>query len=348
MNAAERCKRGPTPAPGPGEVRLGSRPAASAAPTCTSSTANSPAELPIVPGHEIVGLSSGRGRRPEDFGARVGVAWLGHTCGHCRYCGAGARTSATRPPSPAIRATAAMPPIRSPTPLLSAAAADLDPVAAAPLLCAGLIGCRSLEIRRRRAAIGIYGFGAAAHIIAQVAASRGGESTPSPGRATPPRRSSRARSAPAGRADRTSRRPSRWTPRSFSRRSARSFRAALRRCARAACRLRRHPHERHPVVSLSLLWGERSVVSVANLTRADGRAFLSSRRRRGANDDDALPARRRQPGARRFARAAGSRGRRCWWPEGHSPIGALGHSRRAPSTMLRELGSAPPPLRVGG
>ncbi len=125
-------------------------------------------KLPLVPGHQIVGtvVEAGEGAERFAVGDRVGVPWLGWTCGECRYCRAGARTSATALASPAITSTAATP---------SCAVADerfCFPIPegypdeqAAPLLCAGLIGYRALRLVGDAERIGFYGFGASAHIL---------------------------------------------------------------------------------------------------------------------------------------------------------------------------------------
>ncbi|KGD96918.1 zinc-dependent alcohol dehydrogenase family protein [Rhizobium sp. YS-1r] len=128
-------------------------------------------KLPLVPGHEIVGIveTVGQGVSPHRIGSRVGIPWLGHTCGHCPYCRSNAEnlcdeplfTGYTRDGGFATHVVAD-----------SAYAFDLpqeaDPVSLAPLLCAGLIGWRSLKKAGEGKRIGLYGFGAAAHIIAQV------------------------------------------------------------------------------------------------------------------------------------------------------------------------------------
>lgn len=131
-----------------------------------------PARLPIVPGHEIVGqvLSLGRSVHGFEIGQRVGVPWLGATCGHCRYCRGGHEnlcdqpsfTGATRDGGYA-RHVLADARFCLPIPDI------FDDAEAAPLLCAGLIGYRSLVMAGDASVLGFYGFGAAAHIIAQVA-----------------------------------------------------------------------------------------------------------------------------------------------------------------------------------
>src|SRR5690349_3969963 len=129
-------------------------------------------KLPLVPGHEIVGVVDRVGAAVGGFGIgdRVGIPWLGHSCGHCSYClqeqenlcDAPLFTGYTRDggfASDAIAEAAYAFPLNGFT----------DPVATAPLLCAGLIGWRCYEAAGSGRRIGLYGFGAAAHIIAQVA-----------------------------------------------------------------------------------------------------------------------------------------------------------------------------------
>ncbi|MCL6705627.1 zinc-dependent alcohol dehydrogenase family protein [Pseudomonas sp. R2.Fl] len=135
-------------------------------------------KLPLVPGHEIVGIveAVGEGASSARLGARVGIPWLGHTCGHCDYCRSHAEnlcdeplfTGYTRDGGFATHVVADQ-----------NYAFDLpmegDPVSLAPLLCAGLIGWRSLKKAGTGKRIGLYGFGAAAHIIAQVCSWQGRE-----------------------------------------------------------------------------------------------------------------------------------------------------------------------------
>jgi propanol-preferring alcohol dehydrogenase len=169
-----------TPKPGVGEVLLRVR----ACGVCRTDLHVVDGDLPpakalVVPGHEIVGIVEALG--PEvlglSVGDRVGVPWLGRTCGRCRYCLEGAEnlcdspefTGWTRDGGYAERAVADA---RFCIPL----PADLSDVEAAPLLCAGLIGyrawrkaCEARPVRR----LGLYGFGAAAHLLAQLAIAEG-------------------------------------------------------------------------------------------------------------------------------------------------------------------------------
>jgi propanol-preferring alcohol dehydrogenase len=128
--------------------------------------------LPIIPGHEIVGRIDAIG--PDvtglSIGERVGIPWLGHTCGVCPYCLSAHENLCDHPLFTGFTrdggfATAAIADARFAFPLGETG----SDVALAPLLCAGLIGWRSLVIAGEGQKIGFYGFGAAAHILAQVA-----------------------------------------------------------------------------------------------------------------------------------------------------------------------------------
>ena len=135
-------------------------------------------KLPLVPGHEIVGRVLARGERVEAVavGQRVGVPWLGRTCGTCPYCLKGQEnlcdaptfTGYSRDGGFAERCVAD-------ARFVVGLPDDGDPVALAPLLCAGLIGHRSLSMTGDAKRLGLYGFGAAAHIVAQVARWQGRE-----------------------------------------------------------------------------------------------------------------------------------------------------------------------------
>ena len=132
-------------------------------------------KLPLVPGHEIVGRIAAMGNEVHGFaaGERVGVPWLGFTCGVCRYCSLGRENLCDRPLFTGYTrdggyATHAIANARYSFRLPQ----EPDPAALAPLLCAGLIGWRSYRLaseNTRLRALGLYGFGAAAHILAQVA-----------------------------------------------------------------------------------------------------------------------------------------------------------------------------------
>lgn len=127
--------------------------------------------LPIVPGHEIVGIVEALGAAVTSLqlGQRVGVPWLGHTCGCCPYCHDGRENLCDRPVFTGFTRDGGF---ASHVVADAAYAYSLDgfadPVAAAPLMCAGLIGWRCLRMAGGGRRIGLYGFGAAAHILIQV------------------------------------------------------------------------------------------------------------------------------------------------------------------------------------
>ncbi len=132
--------------------------------------------IPIVPGHEIVGRVAAKGERVErfDIGERVGVPWLGYTCGRCGYCRSGRENLCREARFTGYQidggyAEYTLADQRYCFPIHG----DYSDAEAAPLLCAGLIGHRSLRMAGDGEHLGIYGFGAAAHIVAQVAVFEG-------------------------------------------------------------------------------------------------------------------------------------------------------------------------------
>jgi propanol-preferring alcohol dehydrogenase len=161
----------PDPVPGPGEIRL----KVEACAVCRTDLHVVDGDLrhpklPLIPGHEIVGVidSVGKGVARYRIGRRVGVAWLGHTCGHCPYCLEGSENLCDQPDFTGYTrdggfASHVVADARFAFDLDS----DADPVSLAPLLCAGLIGWRCLKKAGDGKRLGIFGFGAAAHIVAQ-------------------------------------------------------------------------------------------------------------------------------------------------------------------------------------
>ncbi len=167
----------PSPLPGPGQVRL----RVLACAVCRTDLHVVDGELPdpatpLVPGHEVVGRveALGPGVTGLVVGDRVGVGWLGRTCGACRFCTTGREnlceaarfTGYTLPGGYAEEMVADA---RACLPLPPA----YDDVSAAPLLCAGLIGHRALRMTGAPQRLGMYGYGAAAHVVSQVAAWEG-------------------------------------------------------------------------------------------------------------------------------------------------------------------------------
>lgn len=131
---------------------------------------------PITPGHEIVGevVDAGAGVTAFRLGQRVGIPWLGHTCGHCIYCQSGRENLCADARFTGYQidggyAQYAVADARFCFPLPDA----YSDAEAAPLLCAGLIGYRALKMAGDARVLGIYGFGAAAHIVAQIARHEG-------------------------------------------------------------------------------------------------------------------------------------------------------------------------------
>jgi propanol-preferring alcohol dehydrogenase len=131
---------------------------------------------PVIPGHEIVGTVAAVGPGVSGFnvGERVGVPWVGHTCGHCRYCLSGRENLCDEPGFTGYTIDGGYAELTVADNRYCFHLPDrYSDVEAAPLLCAGLIGYRTLAMAGDAQRIGIYGFGAAAHIVAQVALHQG-------------------------------------------------------------------------------------------------------------------------------------------------------------------------------
>lgn len=167
----------PRPEPGPGEVRV----RVEACGVCRTDLHLVDGELPdpklpVIPGHEIVGRVEALGPGVAELkpGDRVGVPWLGHTCGHCRFCRAGRENLCDSPLLTGYTRDGGYAEyVVADARYAFRLADELDPVAAAPLLCAGLIGWRSYRMAGDGERLGLFGFGAAAHILAQVATAQG-------------------------------------------------------------------------------------------------------------------------------------------------------------------------------
>ncbi|HEY9212043.1 MAG TPA: zinc-dependent alcohol dehydrogenase family protein [Ancylobacter sp.] len=174
-----RLEQRPVPQPGAGEIRV----RVEACAVCRTDLHVVDGDLhhpslPVVPGHEIVGIvgALGPGVTAPALGLRVGIPWLGHTCGVCPYCRSHHENLCDDPLFTGYTrdggfATHVVADAAFAFPL----AGFDDPVAAAPLMCAGLIGWRSLRLAGEGRRIGLYGFGAAAHILAQVCRWQGRE-----------------------------------------------------------------------------------------------------------------------------------------------------------------------------
>jgi propanol-preferring alcohol dehydrogenase len=266
------------PTPGPGEVLIAVRACGVCRTDLHIIDGELPMRRPVVPGHEIVGTVAecGEGAGRFALGERVGVPWLGGTCGKCRYCRSGRENLCLEPTFTGYTRdggfaeyTVADERYCFPVP---AAYSDAE---AAPLLCAGLIGYRSLMATGDGRRLGVYGFGAAAHIVAQVARHQGREvyafTRPGDTAAQEFARSSGAVWA----GDSTVRPPVELDAAILFAPVGSLVPAALEAVGRGGVVVCGGIHMSDiPAFPYRLLWGERVVRSVANLTRQDGEEFL--------------------------------------------------------------------------
>ena len=273
--AAER----PTPDPGPGQVQLEVRACAVCRTDLHVLDGDLPhPKLPLALGHEIVGTVARLGPGVTRFapGDRVGVPWLGWTCGECAFCRSGRENLCDRARFTGYTidggyAEYAVADARYCFPIPPA----YDDVHAAPLLCAGLIGYRALVAAGNAERLGIYGFGAAAHLVAQVARRQGRRvfAFTRPCDTEGQRFAGDLGAAWAGGSDQ---RPPETLEAAIIFAPAGELvplaLAAVGKGGTVVCAgIHMSPI---PSFSYDLLWGERSVRSVANLTRADGEAFF--------------------------------------------------------------------------
>jgi len=270
----------PVPQPGPGEVLI--RVAACAVCRTDLHIVDgdlAPHLLPLVPGHEIVGrvAAAGSGARRFGTGQRVGVPWLGGTCGACPYCLEGRENLCDRPLFTGYDRHGGFAGYTLADERYCFALPDAyDDVHAAPLLCAGLIGYRAYSMTGGCRRLGLYGFGAAAHLVAQLALRQGHEVyaftragdaasqafartlgatwAGASGEMPPAPLDAAILFAPAGE----------LVPQAL---------AAVRKGGTVVC-AGIHMSD-IPSFSYDRLWGERCLRSVANLTRADGEAFFA-------------------------------------------------------------------------
>ncbi|MBW2454899.1 MAG: zinc-dependent alcohol dehydrogenase family protein [Deltaproteobacteria bacterium] len=235
-------------------------------------------KLPLVLGHQIVGTVTavGDGADGALLGTRVGVPWLGSTCGSCSYCRGGAENLCDHAGFTGYQldggyAEVAVADQRFCFPLLG----EMSNEQAAPLLCAGLIGYRSLRMCGEAKRIGLYGFGSAAHIVAQVARFEGREV----GAFTRPGDDAAKRFATdlgaAWAVDSTEPPPAELDAAIVFAPVGALVVHALRNLRRGGVVVCGGIHMSDiPSFPYELLWGERSIRSVANLTRRDGEEFL--------------------------------------------------------------------------
>jgi propanol-preferring alcohol dehydrogenase len=267
----------PDPEPGPGQVLLHVR----ACGVCRTDLHVVDGELtepklPLVPGHQVVGRVLRGGERFEP-GSRVGVPWLGWTCGECRYCLSGRENLCDRACFTGYDldggyAELAVADERFCFPIPD----GYDDEQAAPLLCAGLIGYRSLRLAGDPESVGLYGFGASAHIVCQVAVSQGRRVFAGT-RAGDDGTQDFARSLGAAWAgDASAGPPEQLDAVIVFAPVGELVPAALRHVRKGGTVVCAGIHMSDiPSFQYELLWGERVVRSVANLTRADGDEFLA-------------------------------------------------------------------------
>ncbi|AJE45185.1 zinc-dependent alcohol dehydrogenase family protein [Celeribacter indicus] len=269
----------PVPDPGPGEVRL----KVEACGVCRTDLHICDGELsdpalPLVPGHEIVGRVDAIGAGVDRLapGQRVGVPWLGRTCGICPYCRAHRENLCDAPEFTGYTrdggyAEYCLADAGYVFPLPD----DADPVRLAPLLCAGLIGYRTLKLAGPADRIGLYGFGAAAHILCQLCVWQGKEvyAFTRPGDRTAQDFARRLGAVWAGSSDAGSPEPldaalifapvGALVPK------------ALKAVRKGGSVVSGGIHMSDiPAFPYADLWHERVIRSVANLTRSDGDEFL--------------------------------------------------------------------------
>ena len=165
----------------------------------------------VIPGHEIVGTVAAIGAAVDgvNIGDRVGIPWLGGTCGHCRFCSSGRENLCEKPVFTGYTIDGGYAQYATANAAYAFKIPSLySDAEAAPLMCAGLIGYRAWKLVREARRLGIYGFGAAAHIVAQLAVSTARKSTHSRGRATRRRKLARSLGARwAGASDEKPRQP---------------------------------------------------------------------------------------------------------------------------------------------
>jgi len=274
-----RLTERPDPEPGPGQIRV----RVAACGVCRTDLHVVDGELaaprtPIVPGHEIVGRVDAVGHGVTDIalGQRVGVPWLARTCGVCSYCRDGRENLCDAPLFTGYTrdggfATAVIADAR----FAFALGESATDAAIAPLLCAGLIGWRALRAAGEGRRLGLYGFGAAAHILAQVIAWQGREvyAFTRPGDTATQAFAASLGAVWAGGSDEAAPQPLDaaiiFAPVGDLVLKAL---ASVRKGGRVVC-AGIHMSD-IPAMPYRMLWGERQLVTVANLTRDDGLEFL--------------------------------------------------------------------------
>ena len=269
-----------TPSPGPGEVLAQVRACAVCRTDLHVIDGELPKpKLPLVPGHEIIGIVTAMGEGVERLkvGSRVGIPWLGWTCGACEYCRMGrenlcdqARFTGYTLDGGYAEYTIADQRYCFPIP------DSYSDAEAAPLLCAGLIGYRSLAKAGDARRVGIYGFGAAAHILTQVARFQGREIYAFTRRGDREGQEFAKSLGAAWAGDSDSLPPERLDAAIIFAPAGELVPLALKAVGKGGTIVCGGIHMTDiPAFPYELLWEERSICSVANLTRRDGEDFLA-------------------------------------------------------------------------
>ena len=276
----------PIPSPGPGQLLI----KVEACALCRTDLHIIDGELaspklPLILGHEIVGKVNALGEGVRDFpiGERVGVPWLGQTCGHCSYCLSSRENLCEDPIFTGYTRDGGFAEfVVADARYVFDLSAYEDPIAAAPLMCAGLIGWRSLLAAGDSRVIGIYGFGAAAHIITQVCRWQGREvlAYTRPGDVQAQEFARQLGAAWAGGSDESP--PIPMDAAVIFAPVGSLVIDALRNVKKGGRVICGGIHMSDiPAFPYSLLWEEREIASVANLTRKDGIDFLKVARQAG-------------------------------------------------------------------
>lgn len=236
-------------------------------------------KLPIIPGHEIVGTVTGLGVNVDNFklGERIGIPWLGRTCGSCPYCQSGAENLCDDPGFTGYQIDGGYADVTvADARFCFPVNADYSDSELAPLLCAGLIGYRSLSmVDNDSGRIGIYGFGAAAHIVTQLARHQDREvyAFTRPGDRAAQEFALEMGATWVGDSDRAP--PDELDAAIIFAPVGSLIPAALKAVRKGGVVICGGIHMSDiPSFAYKILWGERVLRSVANLTRQDARDFL--------------------------------------------------------------------------
>jgi alcohol dehydrogenase, propanol-preferring len=235
-------------------------------------------KLPLIPGHQIVGEVVETGERIERFapGDRVGVPWLGWTCGRCRYCLSGRENLCDDARFTGYQIDGGYAEYAVADHRFCFPISDASDLQVAPLLCAGLIGYRSLKMTGDAKRLGLYGFGAAAHIVIQVARHQGRQVFAFTRDGDEEAQSFAREMGALWAGDSSQPPPEELDAAIIFAPIGALVPAALRAVAKGGVVVCGGIHMSDiPSFPYEILWGERAVRSVANLTRRDGEEFLS-------------------------------------------------------------------------